>query len=323
MMMLPTAPVESMTMLRVASWNLLAQDYVKEYKYPWTKDTPGCLEWDYRKQKIAERLLDEEMKPPDVVCIQEAQIDLFSDLLSSLSPIFDGVIQNTTSEHNVGTAVLIRNSCPVKIKRMESRSRALIVTLEDKQQNDNILYLCSVHLDADKSHDPKKRQKNQDQRECQLKSLLKRINFQCKLDEQQIKESSVLIAGDFNMLRENPLHSILMEGTLSPSAHVPLQDAYMEAERNKRQSIPVYQLESGEEETNNVEQQQENDNHQLNLAKTYKGGAILDYIWTSEKIKVLDTLLYHPRSSIMGTEMWPSAEHPSDHIPIGIDMEWN
>jgi mRNA deadenylase 3'-5' endonuclease subunit Ccr4 len=327
-MMIPTAPVESMTMLRVASWNILAQDYVKEYKYPWTKDTPGCLEWDYRKQKIAEWLLDEEMKPPDVVCLQEAQINIFSDLLSSLSPIFDGVIQNTTSGHNVGTAVLVRNSCPVKLKRMESRSRALIVTLEDKQQNDNNLYLCSVHLDADKSHDPKKRQIHQDQRQCQLKSLLKRINFQCKLDEQQIKESSVLIAGDFNMLRENPLHSILMEGTLSPSAHVPLQDAYMEAERNKRQSIPVYQQHqeessSGEETNIQQQQQQKNDNHQLNLAKTYKGGAILDYIWTSEKIKVLDTLLYHPRSSIMGTEKWPSAEHPSDHIPIGIDMEWN
>jgi len=327
MIMFPAVvPVESMTMLRVASWNLLAQDYVKEYKYPWTKDTPGCLEWNYRKEKIADWLLDEEMKPPDVVCLQEAQVDLFSDLLSSLSPIYDGIIQNTTSSHNVGTAVLVRNSCPVKIKRMESRSRALIVTLEDKQQNDNNLYLCSVHLDADKSHDPKKRQKHQDQRQCQLKSLLKRINFQCKLDEQQIKESSILIAGDFNMLRENPLHSILMEGTLSPSAHVPLQDAYMEAEQHKRQSIPVYQLESGEEETNieqQQQQQQKNNDHQLNLAKTYKGGAILDYVWTSEKIKVLDTLLYHPRSSIMGTEKWPSAEHPSDHIPIGIDMEWN
>jgi len=312
--------VGGMTMLRVASWNLLAQDYVKEYKYPWTRDSPECLEWNYRKSLIVDRLLDKDMKP-DIVCIQEAQVDLFSDLLSSLSPMFGGVIQNVSSTHNVGTAVLIRNSCPVKIKRMDSRSRALIVTLEDKKNPSiNNLYLCSVHLDADKSRNQKMRQHHQMQRQNQLKSLLKRINLHCKLDKMEIKEAPVLVAGDFNMLRENPLHLSLTEGNLTPSAQVPLHDAYMEAEKHKRQSLPVYHYRSSREEE--IDQQQQN-NHQLKLMKTYKGGAILDYIWTSERIKVIDTLLYHPSSSLAGIEQWPSTEMPSDHLPIGIDMEWN
>eukprot|EP00532_Pseudo-nitzschia_australis_P015572 CAMPEP_0168274190 /NCGR_PEP_ID=MMETSP0141_2-20121125/17150_1 /TAXON_ID=44445 /ORGANISM="Pseudo-nitzschia australis, Strain 10249 10 AB" /LENGTH=336 /DNA_ID=CAMNT_0008215729 /DNA_START=196 /DNA_END=1206 /DNA_ORIENTATION=- len=311
--------VSSMAMVRVASWNLLAQDYVKEYKYPWTRETPGCLDWDHRKSLIVDKLLDKRTKM-DIVCLQEVQMDLFSDLLSSISPDFDGVIQNVTGGHNVGTAVLIRNSCKLRIKRVESRSRALIATLEDKD-NENNIYICSVHLNADKSLDPKEREHHQKQRRSQLKSLLKRINYACKLEQQIIKEVPILLAGDFNMLRENPLHESLVEGSLttSPSAHVSLHDAYFEAERHKRQSVPVYHPSLSEEE-DSAGKTTKNDQH---LVKTYKGGAILDYIYTSDEVKVADTLLYHPSSSHVGTEKWPCHDHPSDHLPIGIDIEWN
>lgn len=81
--------------------NLLAQDYVKEYKYPWTRQNPGCLDWDHRKALIADQLLDKDFKA-DIVCLQEAQVDLFGELLSSLSPVYDGVLQNVTRGHNVG-----------------------------------------------------------------------------------------------------------------------------------------------------------------------------------------------------------------------------
>ena len=74
---------------------------MKEYKYPWTRQTPGCLDWDQRKSLIVDQLLDMEIKA-DIVCLQEAQIDLFGELLTSLSPIYDGVIQNVTRGHNVG-----------------------------------------------------------------------------------------------------------------------------------------------------------------------------------------------------------------------------
>lgn len=81
--------------------NLLAQEYVKEYKYPWTKQTPGCLDWDHRKSLIVDQLLDPQAKA-DVFCLQEAQVDLFEELLSSLFPVYSGVIQNVTRGHNVG-----------------------------------------------------------------------------------------------------------------------------------------------------------------------------------------------------------------------------
>ena len=209
---------------------------------------------------------------------------------------------------------MIRNSCGLRFKRVESRSRALIATLCDRKKDKN-LYVCSVHLDADKSTDPKKREHHQKQRQSQLKSLLKRINYACKLENEIIREAPILVAGDFNMLRDNPLHESLAVGSLttSPSAHVLLHDAYMEAERHGRCSIPVYhcELSPNENKTN------------FYLEKTYKGGVILDYIWTSENLKVLDTLLYHPRSSTIGKEKWPCDNYPSDHLPIGIDLDWN
>ena len=81
--------------------NLLAQEYVKEYKYPWTKQTPGCLDWDHRKSLIVDQLLDPQAKA-DIFCLQEAQVDLFEELLSSVSSVYSGVIQNVTRGHNVG-----------------------------------------------------------------------------------------------------------------------------------------------------------------------------------------------------------------------------
>lgn len=307
-----------LSMLRVASWNLLAQDYVKAYKYPWTKRNPECVNWEHRKALIVDQLVDTEFKA-DIVCLQEAQVDLFEDLLSSLSPVYDGVIQNVTRGHNVAAAFLIRKSSNMRIKRIESRSRALIATLHDEENKKN-LYICTVHLQADSILDAKNRERSQVGRLKQLKSVLRRINHFCKLEEEKIQEVPILVAGDFNMLRENPLHESLVEGSLagSPAAHVTLNDAYLEAERHKRCSIPVYRNE-GSLDDGTDEKATEND---LYLVKTYRGGTILDYIWTSENLKVVDTLLYHPESSCGGSENWPCDDHPSDHVPIGIDVEW-
>lgn len=241
-----------------------------------------------------------------LVCCTFLNCEILSNLL---------VLRNSFENESPGTAVLVRNSCNLRIKRAESRSRALIMTLEDEESQKN-LYICSVHLDA-QSLDPKMRELNQKKRHDQLKSLLKRINYACKLEKETIGEVPILVAGDFNMLRENSLFESLVEGNLSPSAQVSLNDAYLEAERHNQFSIPVYQSESLVQMGNDSTV-----NNELRLVKTYKGGSILDYIWTSEKLKVVDTLLFHPQSSVVGAEQWPSNNHPSDHVPIGIDFEW-
>jgi hypothetical protein len=31
----------------------------------------------------------------------------------------------------------------------------------------------------------------------------------------------------------------------------------------------------------------------------------------------------HPMASVAGMEKWSCIDHPSDHLPVGIDIEWN
>ena len=290
--------------------NILAQDYASPEKYPWI-DSPEFLEWPYRNDLLAERLLEIDA---DLVCLQEVPSNLFPDIMSKLSQSYDGILQNVSESHNVGTAFLLRKNCCFTIRRAESRSRALITVLEDKQ-DESLLYVCSVHLDADKSWDPKTRQYHQRQRENQLKSLIKRINHQCKMDKQDINEVPIIIAGDFNMLRSNPINEAMSEGKVHPRCDVPLRDVYLQNERNDRSSLPLY--EKGESNTATTSSETSH------LTKTYRGGAVLDYIYVSDQVQVHDTLLCHPKASTLGGEKWPSKDHPSDHAPVGIDFEWS
>ncbi|KAL3923802.1 MAG: hypothetical protein SGARI_006149 [Bacillariaceae sp.] len=234
--------------------------------------------------------------------------------MSKVSHSYDGVLQNVSEAHNVGTAFLLRKDSPFAIRRAESRSRALITVLEDKQDDEALLYVCSVHLDADKAWDQQTRQYHQRQRENQLKSLIKRINHQCKLDKQDINNVPIIIAGDFNMLRNNPINEAMSKGTVHPRCDVHLHDVYLENEREDRSSLPLYEK-GGETTATSFETS--------HLTKTYRGGAVLDYIYVSDQVQIHDTLLCHPKSSTLGGEKWPSKDHPSDHLPVGIDFEWN
>jgi mRNA deadenylase 3'-5' endonuclease subunit Ccr4 len=273
--------------IRLASWNLLAPVYSVPCKYPWC--APEFLEWDYRKSLIVPQLLQFDA---DILCLQEVQVDTWPDLLDSL-PGYTGILQDVKGGHPVASAVLVRPK--FQVRRVESRSRVLIVVLEDCEQDEPssspLLYLCNVHLEAGMSHDDNLI------RYHQLKSLFKRLTNQCRLDQQALQEASIIMAGDFNMLNTNPLHTCLTQGLLQdpqnieytfPCTTTKLQDAYMWSKHR--------------------------------LGKTYSKGGVLDYIWTSDHVNIQDTLILHPSAKTTDSQQLPSKEHPSDHLPIGVDL---
>jgi mRNA deadenylase 3'-5' endonuclease subunit Ccr4 len=276
--------------VRLASWNLLAPVYSIPRKYPWC--APEFLEWDYRKSLIVSQLLQFDA---DILCLQEVQVDTWPDLLDSL-PGYTGILQQVERAHPVASAVLVRPK--FQVRRVESRSRALIVVLdycEDDEQPSSSsppLYLCNVHLEAGISHD------NNLVRYHQLKSLFKRLAVHCQQDQQALQEASIVMAGDFNMLNTNPLHRFLRQGFLEnpqnkyalPCTTTKLKDAYMWSDHR--------------------------------LGKTYSKGGVLDYIWTSDHVNIQDTLILHPSAETTDSQQFPSKEHPSDHLPIGVDLEW-
>ena len=119
--------------------------------------------------------------------------------------LFYGFLQNVTRGHNVASAILVRDSCCLCIERLESRSRVLIGVLQDKRDDSKRIYLCNVHLEAGEKNDDNL------QRYHQLKSLFKRLTRQVRSDNILLDDASIIMAGDFNMLRKSPLHTFLSQ----------------------------------------------------------------------------------------------------------------
>jgi mRNA deadenylase 3'-5' endonuclease subunit Ccr4 len=308
--------------IRLASWNLLAPEYAQPRKYPWCH--ADHLDWEYRKALIVPQLMDMDA---DIICLQEVQVDLWPDFLSNLQHLgYDGVVQDVKGGHNVASALLIRKSCPLQLERTESRSRVLLTVLRDSENDNKLLYLCSVHLEAGESHD------NNLQRYHQLKSLFKRLTYHCRLDKTSLDDASIIFAGDFNMLRTNPLHTFLSQGLLynpqqmktkPPTSIIQLKDAYLDFSTADDEGSSSLQPKKSKRHYSTKEvEDEEPQQQQQQLGMTYAKGYVLDYFWTSRKVDVQDTLLLHPRASTTEPQKWPSETHPSDHLPIGVDLDW-
>lgn len=312
LLILCIAMEEGFCLVRLASWNLLAPEYVKASKYPWCR--LEHLDWGFRKSLIVPQLLKMDA---DIICLQEVQVDLWPDLLESLQPAYDGILQNMTN-HNVASALLVRRASPLEIIRAESRSRVLLTVLQDtsRREGNSKLYLGNVHLEAGETH------ANSLQRYYQLKSLFKRLANHCQLDKNTLDAASIILAGDFNMLRTSPLHTFLNHGLLQnpkhaknkpPDTTVQLHDAFLGDSTNAESRPSKIQYQRTEEE--------ESDEYR-SLAMTYRTGYVLDYVWTSRHVDIDQTLLFHPSACTKEAQRWPSSEHPSDHLPIGVDLDW-
>lgn len=295
--------------VRLASWNLLAPCYARPSKYAWCDHED--LDWEYRKSMIVPRLLEMDA---DVICLQEVQVDLWQDFYEMFREHdYNGVIQNVTRGHNVASALLIKDSCPLQLERMESRSRVLIAVLQDPKHDDHKVYLANVHLEAGE------KEGDNMQRYHQLKSLFKRLSRQIQADDIMLDEASIIMAGDFNMLRTNPLHSFLTQGLLqSPEqlknlpafSTIQLCDAYLDFQDSgcEPRSSKLHFASANKERDQ--------------LRRTYAMGHVLDYVWHSPSLTVKDSLLFHPLACNNIPQKWPSRDHPSDHLPIGVDFEW-
>lgn len=321
------------SLVRLASWNLLAQEYARPSKYPWCD--PEHLEWDHRKELIIPKIREMDA---DIICLQEMQVDYWPNFIEELQPHYSGVIQEVSSGHNVASAVLIRENSPVEIDRAESRSRALITVLRKKTPStgeSDKLYMCNVHLEAGKEPE------NNLNRYFQLKSLFRRLKHHCRLDKISLDDAPVILAGDFNMLRSNPLHTFLLDGELihldqmnskPPIRTIPLKDAYLETTdeevgeatfqpRPCKVLNPLDDANHEEYKTRNDGDVNDEEDRQP-LRMTYAKGYVLDYVWSSNQIKIEETLLFNPRASDNEPQRWPEEVYPSDHLPIGVDFTW-
>lgn len=272
------APLSFVRPFSIVSWNILHPEFCTSKKYRFCDSQ--YLDWDFRRQTIVETL---NILTPDVICLQEVPRDRFaSEILEPLEEQYLGIVQNVTRGHTVACATLIRRET-LCVQSIESRSRALIVGLSNEAGHR--LILANVHLEAGMDQDEK--------RYYQIRSLLKRL----RLHRTDAESNHVLITGDFNMLRSNPIYSYLKTGkpqtihgsasifTTKSSELLPLTDVF----RN-----------SG-------------------LKRTFVGGCILDYMFVNDDLQVEPWIL----SSKGPAGSWPSRSHPSDHEPIGAHVSFS
>jgi endonuclease/exonuclease/phosphatase family metal-dependent hydrolase len=265
--------------IKVATWNVLAPQYAMTYKYPWC--APEHLDWNHRQPLIVSQI--QEMDP-DILCLQEVQVDLWSHLLEGLES-YDAVIQNVTNEHNVAIAILVRKDCPFCVERVESRSRVLLAVLRSKLDESQNLYLGSVHLEAGTEDG------NDLQRYHQLKSLFKRLRLHCSMDGTMLADASIILAGDFNMLRTNFIYDCLRKGELN------------HPEKIKIKPVPIVKFHDS-----------------IPVPITFAKGYALDFIFTSAGIEIENQIHQSPLATQGVPQLWPSEEYPSDHLPIGVTL---
>jgi len=306
----------------LVTWNMLAPCFAAPSKYPWASRMD--LDWASRRAKIVDRLA---VIDADVVLLQEVEVALWSDLLGQLQRLgYDGLLQETSRGHPVANAVCVRRGT-VEVVRAESRSRALITVLRacgDSRLTSRTappslppspstpLYLANVHLEAGAEKGA--------QRLAQLRSLLRRIEFQRAIDvaERQGRpqvlspgddaggvSTPVVVAGDFNFDRSSELHAYLSTGTPPAADHgrrrqarghslLPLSDAYLE-------TPPPWGPA---------------------LRSSYRNGRLLDFVWTSSAVSVLRTMPVCELAGSSQPHQLPSAAQPSDHLPIGALLTW-
>jgi mRNA deadenylase 3'-5' endonuclease subunit Ccr4 len=287
---------------------------------------PAHLDWSYRRRAIVDKL---QSMDADIICLQEVQIDTWeSDLLQYFTPEYTGILQTVTRGHPVACAVLVRNET-FQVVATESRSRALILVLQEVATNSssNTLFLANVHLEAGNGQD--------ETRFCQVKSLLKRLRNHVtttvtpSATTHDNDEPCILLAGDFNMLNSNPVHSLLSSGVWNPDDGMRQTRASRGSKKKTtiisrdvdvalaRQQFPLLPMrELFDTTTSTVATSRPTTT--TALGTTFAGGSVLDYIWVSAGWKSVTPWIVDDRVlQRLYRTAWPSADNPSDHLPIG------
>jgi mRNA deadenylase 3'-5' endonuclease subunit Ccr4 len=273
---------------------------------------------------------------------------------ASTTTTTDANMTHEQTQAAFATAIFVRDTCPLQIQRVETVSPVAMIavlTVKDTLTPQTPLYLCNVHLEPDTSFNSARRPrdnnnnkvfdftKNKDDPRMELlQSVLEHVVQQCQKDNHNNNKNMaaqvpIVLAGDFNMLPIHPFHASLTKGTFgifqqkhnkdhnnknSDKDHkmnIQLQDSFQMAETNQREALSLYPVEPKKAAWTYTKPVPKF------LKKTFKGGTILDYIWTSDAVRVTNTYLCHSNCMNKGPEEWPSKDYPSDHIPIAIDID--
>jgi mRNA deadenylase 3'-5' endonuclease subunit Ccr4 len=313
---------------RVFSWNILAQLYCNEDTYPAVQ--PHVLSWSYRKHLIVREILGYRS---DIVCLQEVEKAHWEDtILPALEHAgYSGVyLEKTnvmfTNKYTVeGCAILYRQQRFALVEQMSiefnnlahtffrskrTRSKldqralnrllkgnvALCLIFEDLLHGGQVC-VANTHIIASPEH-------------CDVKLWQANMLLQT-LDEFLSTKNEVVgtvICGDFNSPPDSSVYGLYSEGTVDPD-HPEMSDPH--GLLKETDFCQHHQLASSYYATMGHEAPLTN---WMNEQETLT----LDYIF-------YDTRVIRPTATleVANTGYLPSAQHPSDHLPIASDFVFN
>jgi CCR4-NOT transcription complex subunit 6 len=281
-------------MIRLMSWNTLAAEYVKPEKYPLSSEQD--LDWSRRSKLILKEIQDSRAQ---IVCLQEVQVSYWQDFSANCQKIgYDcQILQNVTRQHPVALAILLKPNV-VEVLAVESRSRAILTVMRLRSTN-QLLVLANVHLQAGFQSD--------EDRYNQIKSLLKRIRNQARRFELEDKDTHIILIGDFNMKQPNPIYHLLSTGKWPALQKI----KNTQAAAVQVQQLPYLPL---------IDAYEKHIPKDGRVRATFRSGCVLDYVFTSQQVETIPWRS-HPDASLQRSlHPWPNAFHPSDHLPIGVDL---
>lgn len=328
--------------IRVLTWNILAPCYVKSPPPSWALEEEWTLytDWAYRQAAIVDLISSSEA---DIVCLQEVQVSLcdeFERLLNAHG--YDMHIQDTHKGHPVANVILLSKkrwkNNHWKVVHKESRSRALILALQEVSNETAApppIFVVNVHLQASR----KSFHENAQTRFSQIQSLLKRVNLawgRIRQEQQKNEENSsslehlqpsLLIMGDFNLSPEEPLYTLMSQGTWPADNRHFLPPKVSELTASSLPFLPLHDVRGNHYYASSHEKK----------PWTYPASlSVVDYIFASgHSFQTHSHQNYVPdclskkdgyrmtRSREQGTKplLWPNEMHPSDHIPVGATLQ--
>lgn len=203
--------------LRMVSFNILAQSLLERYRYLYRRHNESALPWERRRQLILREIIDAQA---DIICLQEMQQDHLPHFIPTFSDLgYRYLYKKRTGDKDDGLLFLYRDShfTLVDQSRIELRQSgietlardnvAIVVKLRVKSKPAIELVVATTHL----LYNPKRN----DVRLSQVQLILAEIERIAYIGEGATgpKYLPIILAGDFNLEPFTAVYEFLTQGT--------------------------------------------------------------------------------------------------------------
>ncbi|XP_012222007.1 protein angel isoform X2 [Linepithema humile] len=209
---------EDLFLMRVLSFNILAQNLLEDHSYLYMNHNKKTLMWKIRKPLVIQEIIEAEA---NVICLQEMQEDHLLDFIIPFKQLgYDYLYKKRTNDKKDGLLLLYRSDqftlvdyAKVELYQsgIELLSRdnvGIIAKFSLKDSPETQFVVATTHL----LYNPKRN----DVRLAQIQLLLaeiERIAFVENLTMDKAKYLPIILTGDFNLKPFSGVYKFLTEGS--------------------------------------------------------------------------------------------------------------